>query len=142
MKCAICGTEFQGNPHARRKPKYCSSACKQKAYELRKKIGAQPEIKHPKPTVKVTVSKTVDAELDKASFERMRDGTMLDILRFNRDILQQAMSSPDTPPSALASISKQLVDVCKQIEQAETSDDDLLVGSEDVSDEAILTDLI
>ena len=42
MKCAICRKEFTPSPNARRKPKYCSGACKQKAYELRKKIGAKP----------------------------------------------------------------------------------------------------
>lgn len=142
MKCVICGKEFSANTNARRKPKYCSAACKQKAYELRKRIGAQPEVKRAKKKVTVPVSKNVDAELDKDTFERMRDGALVDTLRFNRDVLQKALANPNTPPSALASISKQLIDVCRQIENLETDDGDVLASSEELTDDAILTDLI
>lgn len=141
MKCVICGKEFPANTNARRKPKYCSAACKQKAYELRKRIGAKPEVKRAKKKVTVQVSKNVDAELDKDTFERMRDGALVDTLRFNRDVLQKALGDPDTPPSALASISKQLIDVCRQIETLET-DGDVLASSEELTDDAILTDII
>lgn len=142
MKCVICGKEFSANTNARRKPKYCSAACKQKAYELRKRIGARPEVKRAKKKVTVPVSKNVDAELDKDTFERMRDGALIDTLRFNRDVLQQALGNPDTPASALAAISKQLIDVCKQIEDLEADDGDMLPASEELNDDAILTDLI
>lgn len=142
MKCVICGKEFSANTNARRKPKYCSAACKQKAYELRKRIGAKPEVKRAKKKVTVPVSKNVDAELDKDTFERMRDGALVDTLRFNRDVLQKALGNPDTPPSALASISKQLIDVCRQIETLETDDGDMLASSEELTDDAILTDII
>lgn len=142
MKCVICGKEFSANTNARRKPKYCSAACKQKAYELRKRIGARPEVKRAKKKVTVPVSKNVDAELDKDTFERMRDGALVDTLRFNRDVLQKALANPNTPPSALASISKQLIDVCRQIENLETDDGDVLASSEELIDDAILTDLI
>ena len=124
MKCVICGKEFSANTNARRKPKYCSAACKQKAYELRKRIGARPEVKRAD------------------TFERMRDGALVDTLRFNRDVLQKALGNPDTPPSALASISKQLIDVCRQIETLETDDGDVLASSEELTDDAILTDII
>lgn len=142
MKCVICGKEFSANTNARRKPKYCSAACKQKAYELRKRIGARPEVKRAKKKVTVPVSKNVDAELDKDTFERMRDGALVDTLRFNRDVLQKALANPNTPPSALASISKQLIDVCRQIETLETDDGDVLASSEELTDDAILTGLI
>jgi hypothetical protein len=142
MKCVICGKEFPANTNARRKPKYCSAACKQKAYELRKRIGAKPEVKREKRKVTVQVSKNVDAELDKDTFERMRDGALVDTLRFNRDVLQKALGSPDTPPSALAAISKQLIDVCRQIETLETDDGDVLASSEELTDDAILADII
>lgn len=142
MKCVICGKEFSANTNARRKPKYCSAACKQKAYELRKRIGAKPDVKRARKKVTVPVSKNVAAELDKDTFERMRDGALIDTLRFNRDVLQQALGNPDTPASALAAISKQLIDVCKQIEDLETDDGDVLASSEELTDDAILTDLI
>lgn len=142
MKCVICGKEFSANTNARRKPKYCSAACKQKAYELRKRIGAKPEVKRAKRKVTVQVSRNVDAELDKDTFERMRDGALVDILRFNRDVLQKALGSPDTPPSALAAISKQLIAVCRQIETLETDDGDVLASSEELTDDAILADII
>ena len=142
MKCVICGKEFSANTNARRKPKYCSAACKQKAYELRKRIGAKPEVKRSEKKVTVPVSKNVDAELDKDTFERMRDGALVDTLRFNRDVLQQALGNPDTPASALAAISKQLIDVCKQIEDLEVDDRDVLASSEELTDDAILTDII
>lgn len=142
MKCVICGKEFPANTNARRKPKYCSAACKQKAYELRKRIGAKPEVKRAKRKVTVQVSRNVDAELDKDTFERMRDGALVDTLRFNRDVLQKALGSPDTPPSALAAISKQLIAVCRQIETLETDDGDVLASSEELTDDAILADII
>lgn len=142
MKCVICGKEFPANANARRKPKYCSAACKQKAYELRKRIGAKPEVKRAKGKVTVQVSRNVDAELDRGTFERMRDGALVDILRFNRDVLQKALGSPGTPPSALAAISRQLIAVCRQIETLETDDGDVLASSEELTDDAILADII
>lgn len=143
MQCPMCGKEIP-KKHRGRPSHFCSAACRKAAERERKKIGAvPPPPKNPKPTVKVSVSKSVDAELDKETFERMRDGSLLDTLRFNRDILQKALSSPDTPPSALAAISKQHVDVCRQIDQLEaTPDDELIVESEDITDDTILTDFI
>lgn len=142
MQCPMCGNEIP-KKHRGRPSRFCSPACRKAAERARRKIGAvPPPPKNPKPTVKVSVSKTVDAELDKASFERMRDGTMLDTLRFNRDVLAKALRDPDTPPSALAAISKQHVDVCRQIEQLEQPEDDLQLESEDVNDATVLADLI
>ena len=42
----------------------------------------------------------------------------------------------------LAAISKQLIDVCRQIETLETDDGDVLASSEELTDDAILTDII
>ena len=142
MKCVICGKEFSANTNARRKPKYCSAACKQKAYELRKRIGARPEVKRAKEEGGVTVAKNVEGGVEKDTCERRREGALVDTLRFNRDVLQKALANPNTPPSALASISKQLIDVCRQIETLETDDGDVLASSEELTDDAILTDII
>lgn len=46
----------------------------------------------------------------------MMDGSMLDILRANRDRLQQAMDDKSTPANALPAISRQLIAVCDRIE--------------------------
>ena len=46
----------------------------------------------------------------------MMDGSMLDMLRANRDRLQKAMDSESTPANALPAISRQLIAVCDRIE--------------------------
>lgn len=117
VKCAICGNEFEGNPNARRAQKYCSDACKLKAYRLRKKIGAKPEVKGPKKTVTVPVGNHVEAELTREQFADMSDGTLLDKLRFMRDILERALRDDETKGSALPAISKQLIDIYQRIDQ-------------------------
>lgn len=143
MKCCICGNEIPPRKNSRGRPsKYCSQACRKAAQRLRNKIGAvPPEPKHGKTTVRVSVSPDVDADIDEQTFERMRDGRVLDELRFNRDVLHKALADPGTSPAALAAISKQLIDVCQRIESIETADD-VLPASEELTDDAILTDLI
>lgn len=109
---------------------------------MRERIGAvPPEPKHGKARVRVSVSPTVEADIDKQTFERMRDGRVLDELRFNRDVLHKALADPATPPMALTAISKQLIEVCEKIENLETADDEL-PASEELNDDAVLTDLI
>lgn len=108
MKCELCGKEFQPSGHGRPQ-KYCSKSCRQKADYRRKKNG--------KPPVKAVETKQKpEQDLDQRSFERMMDGSMLDILRDNRDRLQKAMDDTSTPSNALPAISRQLIAVCERIE--------------------------
>jgi hypothetical protein len=107
MKCEFCGKEFQPSGHGRPQ-KYCSKSCRQKADYRRKKN---------KPPVKAMETKQKpEQDLDQRSFERMMDGSMLDMLRANRDRLQKAMDDTSTPANALPAISRQLIDVCERIE--------------------------
>ncbi|MFR0588808.1 hypothetical protein ACLUWG_03200 [Bifidobacterium apri] len=74
----------------------------------------EPRAKKPrKPAV---LKRKPESDLDQRSFERMMDGSMLDMLRANRDRLQQAMDDKSTPANALPAISRQLIAVCDRIE--------------------------
>ena len=111
MKCELCGKEFQPSGHGRPQ-KYCSKSCRQKADYRRKKNS-----RNGKPPVKAVETKQKpEQDLDQRSFERMMDGSMLDMLRANRDRLQKAMDDTSTPANALPAISRQLIDVCERIE--------------------------
>ncbi|MGR4840980.1 hypothetical protein [Bifidobacterium adolescentis] len=73
-----------------------------------------------------------EQDLDQRSFERMMDGSMLDILRDNRDLLLKAMADPTTPANALPAISRQLIAVCDRIESLQVGGlTDLLDDEED-----------
>lgn len=122
MKCELCGKEFQSSGHGRPQ-KYCSKSCRQKADYRRKS----------KPPVKAVETKQKpEQDLDQRSFERMMDGSMLDILRDNRDLLLKAMADPTTPANALPAISRQLIDVCERIESLQVGGlTDLLDDEED-----------
>lgn len=62
----------------------------------------------------------------------MMDGSMLDILRDNRDRLQKAMDDTSTPANALPAISRQLIAVCDRIESLQVGGlTDLLDDEED-----------
>lgn len=86
-----------------------------------------------KPPVKVVETKQKpEQDLDQRSFERMMDGSMLDMLRANRDRLQKAMDDTSTPANALPAISRQLIDVCERIESLQGGGlTDLLDDEED-----------
>ena len=112
MKCELCGEEFTPSGHGRPQ-RYCSKSCRQKADYRRKKN------RPPQAAAKKAESKTKrepESDLDQRSFERMMDGSMLDMLRANRDRLQKAMDSESTPANALPAISRQLIAVCDRIE--------------------------
>lgn len=112
MKCELCGKEFQPSGHGRPQ-RYCSKSCRQKADYRRKKN------RPPQAAAKKAESKTKrepESDLDQRSFERMMDGSMLDMLRANRDRLQKAMDDVSTPANALPAISRQLIAVCDRIE--------------------------
>lgn len=122
MKCELCGKEFQPSGHGRPQ-KYCSKSCRQKADYRRKKN---------RPVKAVETKQKPEQDLDQRSFERMMDGSMLDMLRANRDRLQKAMDNTSTPANALPAISRQLIDVCERIESLQGGGlTDLLDDEED-----------
>ena len=127
MKCELCGKEFQPSGHGRPQ-KYCSKSCRQKADYRRKKNR-----RNSKPPVKAVETKQKpEQDLDQRSFERMMDGSMLDMLRANRDRLQKAMDDTSTPANALPAISRQLIGVCERIESLQGGGlTDLLDDEED-----------
>ena len=115
MKCELCGKEFRPSGHGRPQ-RYCSKSCRQKA-DYRRKKNRPAQDWNSKPPVKVVETKQKpEQDLDQRSFERMMDGSMLDMLRANRDRLQKAMDDTSTPANALPAISRQLIDVCERIE--------------------------
>jgi hypothetical protein len=131
MKCELCGKEFQPSGHGRPQ-RYCSKSCRQKADYRRKKNRPAQAVKS-KPTAKAAPTKhEPEPDLDQRSFERMMDGSMLDMLRANRDRLQKAMDDTSTPTNALPAISRQLIDVCERIESLQVGGlTDLLDDEED-----------
>lgn len=131
MKCELCGKEFQPSGHGRPQ-KYCSKSCRQKA-DYRRKKHRPAQDRNSKPPVKAVETKQKpEQDLDQRSFERMMDGSMLDILRDNRDLLLKAMADPTTPANALPAISRQLIAVCDRIESLQFGGlTDLLDDEED-----------
>lgn len=115
MKCELCGKEFQSSGHGRPQ-KYCSKSCRQKADYRRKKNRPARDRNGKSPVKAVETKQKPEQDLDQRSFERMMDGSMLDMLRANRDRLQKAMDNMSTPANALPAISRQLIDVCERIE--------------------------
>lgn len=131
MKCELCGKEFQPSGHGRPQ-KYCSKSCRQKAdYRRKKNRPAQARKSSPAAGTAET-KRELESDLDQRSFERMMDGSMLDMLRANRDRLQKAMDDTSTPANALPAISRQLIDVCERIESLQGGGlTDLLDDEED-----------
>ena len=131
MKCELCGKEFQPSGHGRPQ-KYCSKSCRQKA-DYRRKKNRPARDRNGKPPVKAVETKQKpEQDLDQRSFERMMDGSMLDILRDNRDLLLKAMADPTTLANALPAISRQLIAVCDRIESLQGGGlTDLLDDEED-----------
>ena len=115
MICEVCGKQFRPSGKGSQQ-KYCSAKCRQKDYRRRKK-NRPAQDRNSKPPVKAVETKQKpEQDLDQRSFERMMDGSMLDILRDNRDLLLKAMADPTTPANALPAISRQLIAVCDRIE--------------------------
>ena len=131
MISEVCGKQFRPSGKGSQQ-KYCSAKCRQKDYRRRKKnLPAQD--RNGKPPVKAVETKQKpERDLDQRSFERMMDGSMLDMLRANRDRLQKAMDDTSTPANALPAISRQLIDVCERIESLQSGGlTDLLDDEED-----------
>lgn len=123
MQCKNCGRFFKPTGHGR-KPQYCSDKCRVNANRKRRKQQKQSNtdsqadrqsvmINLPSKTVKTTVG---NEDLSKRTFDRMLDSTLEEELRFTRDVLHKALISPDTPASALAAISRELVNVTEKLE--------------------------
>lgn len=131
MKCELCGKEFQPSGHGRPQ-KYCSKSCRQKAdYRRKKNRPAQARKRSPAAGTAET-KRELESDLDQRSFERMMDGSMLDMLRENRDRLRKAMDNASTPANALPAISRQLIAVCDRIESLQGGGlTDLLDDEED-----------
>lgn len=131
MICEVCGKQFMPSGKGSQQ-KYCSAKCRQKDYRRRKK-NRPAQDRNSKPPVKAVETKQKpERDLDQRSFERMMDGSMLDMLRANRDRLQKAMDDTSTPANALPAISRQLIDVCERIESLQGGGlTDLLDDEED-----------
>ena len=131
MICEVFGKQFRPSGKGSQQ-KYCSAKCRQKDYRRRKK-NRPAQDRNGKPPVKAVETKQKpERDLDQRSFERMMDGSMLDILRDNRDLLLKAMADPTTPANALPAISRQLIDVCERIESLQGGGlTDLLDDEED-----------
>ena len=131
MICEVCGKQFRPSGKGSQQ-KYCSAKCRQKDYRRRKK-NRPAQDRNGKPPVKAVETKQKpERDLDQRSFERMMDGSMLDMLRANRDRLQKAMDDTSTPANALPAISRQLSDVCEHIESLQGGGlTDLLDDEED-----------
>lgn len=131
MICEVCGKQFRPSGKGSQQ-KYCSAKCRQKDYRRRKK-NRPAQDRNGKPPVKAVETKQKpERDLDQRSFERMMDGSMLDMLRANRDRLQKAMDNMSTPANALPAISRQLIDVCERIESLQGGGlTDLLDDEED-----------
>lgn len=131
MICEVCGKQFRPSGKGSQQ-KYCSAKCRQKDYRRRKK-NRPAQDRNSKPPVKAVETKQKpERDLDQRSFEWMMDGSMLDMLRANRDRLQKAMDDTSTPANALPAISRQLIDVCERIESLQGGGlTDLLDDEED-----------
>lgn len=131
MICEVCGKQFKPSGKGSQQ-KYCSAKCRQKDYRRRKK-NRPAQDRNSKPPVKAVETKQKpERDLDQRSFERMMDGSMLDMLRAIRDRLQKAMDDTSTPANALPAISRQLIDVCERIESLQGGGlTDLLDDEED-----------
>lgn len=142
MKCAICKHEFTPSPDAKRPPKYCSDACKQKAYRLRKSIGAKPITKKT-----VTPKQVLADEFEysgddipmtpyafRRRMEREMDEPLETTLRRSKAKLHQVIDDPGTPPNCIAQLTKALIEVSEKLEAITGAADvlpDLLADDEE-----------
>lgn len=139
MQCKNCGHFFKTTGHGR-KPLYCSDKCRVDANRKRKQNSIKKE-ETKQPVVINLSSKSVKTsiqaeELTKETFERMCDASVLEELRYARDILHKAMISPDTPANALPSISRELIGITEKIEGMSDATNPLsAIETEDVTND-------
>lgn len=143
MKCCICDKEIT-TPWTGRKPKYCSDACRKQAQRMRTKIKAKPESPCPRrkktapaPPAPHDEKPLVDGDggdrfeyagrdiptnrrhtWDAAALERDLDEPIETTLRRSKAKLQQVIDDPDTPPGAISSLTKMLIEVSEKLEAA------------------------
>ncbi|MCF2705825.1 hypothetical protein I6E29_00860 [Arcanobacterium haemolyticum] len=87
--------------------------------------------------VSVDLTSGVVADLRLEDFERMMDDSVEDTLRFTRNILKHTLEQGLAPANTLAPISKQLIEIAKELE-ARTGGDiftDELSDDSEVSEE-------
>lgn len=139
MQCKNCGQYFKTTGHGR-KPQYCSDKCRVDANRKRRQNGTKKEetkqpvvINLPSKSVKTSIQAQ---DLTKETFERMCDASVLEELRYARDILHKAMISPDTPANALPAISRELIGITEKIEGMSDSTNPLsALETEDVTND-------
>lgn len=117
MKCLECGREFAPSNHGS-PSKYCSGACRAKAYRKRRMAGGEVEEKRDTAPAKPKTSVLTGRE-----FERMMDDSMEDVLRHTRDVLRKAMDDPGTRASDLPALSRQYIAVCRELESQSGGND-------------------
>lgn len=131
MKCKNCGKDLPRSKYSYRR-QYCSDKCRVYANRKKKKdpeAFAKQEKEDVRQPVVIETSKgrvrtnIFPGELTRQSFDRMYDASLEEELRFTRDILHRAMESPDTSPSALAALSRELVAVTERLESVVAGDD-------------------
>ncbi len=128
MQCKNCSNFFKPSAHGR-KPMFCSARCRVDYNRNKKRFAREAEkdskkadsVRVEKQKVIVPVSKSVNAELDKNEFERMMDDSLEDELRFARSVLHKALISPDSPAGALAGITRELINVSRQLNDIVTA---------------------
>lgn len=129
LQCKNCGRFLKPSRHGR-PPVFCSAKCRVDWNRTRKKEkeqspGEDTTVRMNKNKVVVHVSDTAVAELSERSFNRMMDGSVEDDLRFAHDILRAAMQDKGTSPSALAALSREFINVSRQLEDCSKNDDPL-----------------
>ncbi|KFI58328.1 hypothetical protein BCUN_1929 [Bifidobacterium cuniculi] len=108
MNCEQCGKPLPARYGKGRPAHYCSDSCKQAAYRKRKASRMTKNRPH---------------DLDADAFASMADGRFIDVLRVVRDRLMAVFMAEDTPATAIAPISRSLVDVAKQIDDIHAAED-------------------
>ena len=130
--CARCGGPIP--PNRKAGAEYCSQKCNQSAYRARKKndVGrtATNGERHASPHPR----RETEPDIGRREFDRMMDGSIEDMLRANRDRLRRALDDPDTPAGALPAISRQLIAVCRELENSPTGDP-LLDLADDITED-------
>ncbi|KFI92448.1 hypothetical protein BISA_0848 [Bifidobacterium saguini DSM 23967] len=114
MRCEECGREFE--PSHRGSPsKYCSGACRAKAYRKRRKANAAGGGKRDAGKPSAPTEPSESQPLSSREFERMMDGSIEDELRYVRDRLKKYMDNPATPANAISNISARYIMVCEKL---------------------------
>lgn len=119
--CKYCGKPLPVNVTVR--CVYCpGGTCRKLAYKQRRKTTDTPKPDRSDSRTKTKKATSKSAPLTGREFERMMDGKLEDVLRHNRDRLQAALDDPGTPATALPAISRQLIAVCRELDNLSEAD--------------------